>query len=63
MRGNDFIFECVHSLYYECHEINVKRGGSHIDSLDWIKNKKATINHINIKDIKSYHIIYKIISI
>ena len=52
MRGTDFIFECVHSLYYQCHKINVKQGGSHIDSPDWIKNKKATINHINTKDNK-----------
>ena len=27
MRGSDFIFDCVHLLYYECHKINFKRGG------------------------------------
>ena len=26
------------------------RGGSYIDSPDWIKNKRATINHINKRD-------------
>ena len=52
MRGSDFIFECVHLLYYKCHKINVKRGGSHTDSPEWIKNKNAIINHINIKDNK-----------
>ena len=25
---------------YKCHEISFKRGGSYIDSPDWIKNKK-----------------------
>ena len=38
------------SLYYKCHKINLNRGGSYIDSLDWIKNKKATINAVNDDD-------------
>ena len=38
------MFDCVHSLYYNCHRINCKRDGSYIDSPDWIKNKKAIIN-------------------
>ena len=37
-------------LYSKCHIINPNRGGSCIDSLDWIKNKKATINSINKKE-------------
>ena len=41
MRGSDFIFDCVHSLYYKCHQISFKRDGSYIDSPDWIKNKKG----------------------
>ena len=49
MRGSDFIFGCVHLLYYKCHKINYKRGGSYIDSPECIKNKKATINRINKK--------------
>ena len=40
MKGKDFIFDCVHLLYYQCHKINFKRGGSYIDSPDSIKNKK-----------------------
>ena len=35
-------------LYYKCHKINPNRGGSYIDSPDWIKNKKTT-NLINKK--------------
>ena len=44
MTGSDFIFDSVKVLYYKCHKIDCKRGGSHIDSPDWIKKKKATIN-------------------
>ena len=35
-------------------EINPNRVGSYIDSPDWIKNKKATINPINKKDSKCF---------
>ena len=44
MKGRDLIFDCVNLLYYKCHEISFKRGGSSIDYPDWIKNKKETIN-------------------
>ena len=37
-------------LYYKCHKINPDRGGTYIDPLDWVKNKKTTINPINKKD-------------
>ena len=40
MRGSNFIFDCVHSLYYKCHKINFNHGGSYLDSSDWIKTKK-----------------------
>ena len=36
-------------MYYKCHKINPNRSGSYIDSPDWIKSKKATINLINKK--------------
>ena len=42
MRGSDFIFDSVQLLYYKYHNINFKRGGSYINSPDWIK--KVTIN-------------------
>ena len=44
------MFHYVQLLYYKCHKINFNCGGSYIDSPDWMKNKKATINHINKKD-------------
>ena len=34
----------LYLLYYSLHKISLNKGGSYIDSLDWIKNKKATIN-------------------
>ena len=47
MKGSIFIFDFVTLLHYKCRAINFKRGGSYIDSPDWIKKKKATINSIN----------------
>ena len=49
--GSNFVFESVNLLYYHLHKISLNRGGSYIDSLDWIKHKKATINPKN-KDNK-----------
>ena len=53
MRGSDFIFDLVQLLYYKCHKINFKDSGSYIDSPDWIKKKKETINP-KIKDDKCF---------
>ena len=50
MRGSDFIFDSIQLLYYKCHKINFKCGGSYIDSADWIKKKTATINLKNKYD-------------
>ena len=57
MEGSEFVFGYVYLLYYKCHKINPNLGGSYIDSSDWIKNKKATINPINKKDKCFQHII------
>ena len=54
MKGSEFVFDYVQLLYYKCHKINPNRGGSYINSPDWIKNKKATINPINKKDNKYF---------
>ena len=53
MRGSDFIFDSVQLLYYKCYKIKFKHDGSHIDSPDWIKKKKTTINPKN-EDDKSF---------
>ena len=49
MRSN-FIFDSVQLLPYKCHKINFKYGRSYIDSADWMKKKKATINPTNDDD-------------
>ena len=54
MRGNDFIFDCVHLLYHKCHKINFENGGSYIDSPDRTKSKKATKNLIDKKGNKYF---------
>ena len=53
MEGINFIFKSVDLLYYSLHKISLNRGGSYIDSPDWIKHKKATINPQN-KDNKCF---------
>ena len=40
MRGSDFIFDFVDLLYYKCHNINLNRCRSYVDSPNWINNKK-----------------------
>ena len=54
MKGREFVFHYVNLLHYKRHKINSDRGGSYIDSPDWIKIKKATINLINKKDNKCF---------
>ena len=46
MKGSKFVFDYVQLLYYKCHKIISNHSGSYMDSLDWIKNKKATIPSI-----------------
>ena len=53
-RGSDFIFDYVHLLYYKCHKTIFKRGRSYIDSPEWMKKKKSTINPINKKYNKCF---------
>ena len=49
LKSSEFFFNFVHLLYYKCHKINPNRGGSYIDSPDWIKIEKTTINNVNKK--------------
>ena len=44
MRGSEFIFDVVNALYDDLNKISLNRGGSYVDSLEWLKSKKATIN-------------------
>ena len=46
MKGSD----SIDLLYYKLHKISLNRSGSYIDSPEWLKSKKVTINPINKKD-------------
>ena len=50
MRGSEFIFDSADTLYYDLNKISLRRGGSYIDSPQWLKTKKATINPKNNND-------------
>ena len=54
MKHREFVFDYVHLLYCKCQKINFSRSGSYIDSPDWIKNKKTTINPANKRDSKCF---------
>ena len=54
MKGSDFAFDRVNSFYYDFNKTSINRGGSYIDSLQWLKNKKSTINPKN-NDDKCFH--------
>ena len=47
MRGSEFIYDSVDLLYFHLQKIGLKRSGSYIDSSEWLKSKKATINPKN----------------
>ena len=39
IKGSEFVLDYVQLLYYKCHKINPNRGGSYLDSPNWIKTK------------------------
>ena len=43
MKGSEFVSDSFDLLHYQL----LNRGGSYIDSPEWLKNKKATINSKN----------------
>ena len=50
IRKSDFVLDSIGLLYYHLQKIGLKRVGSYIDSPEWLKNKKATINQKNNYD-------------
>ena len=53
-KGTSFIFDYVNLLYYKCHKVNPKHGGSYKDSPNWIRSRKAAIDPINEIDNKCF---------
>ena len=51
IKRSDCAFDSVDALYYK---ITLNIVGSYIDSPEWVKNKKATINPKNKKDDKCF---------
>ena len=50
MQGSNYVFNHVKLLEYHFHKISINRGSSYIPTLlDWIANKKCTINLKNTK--------------
>ena len=54
MRGSEFVYGSINLLHYKLHKISLNRGESYIDSPEWLKNKKETINPIIKKDNKCF---------
>ena len=54
MKGSEIVFHYIYLMYYKCHKINPNRGGSYVNSPDWVKKKKSIINPINKKDKKCF---------
>ena len=50
MKGSEFVFDSAGLLEYKLNKISLNRGGSYIDSPEWLKNKRATINPKNNED-------------
>ena len=50
MRGSEFVTDSTDLLYYHLQKVGLKRNGSYIDSPEWLKNQKATINPQNNDD-------------
>ena len=50
IKGGNFIFDIVDTLYYNLNKISLNRGRSYVSSSEWLKNKKAIINPITDDD-------------
>ena len=47
MRGSDFEFDGINFFYYNFNKTSIYKGGSYVDSPNWLKDKKSTINPKN----------------
>ena len=50
MHGSEFFFDGMNALYYDLNKLSLNRGGSYIESPEWVSVKKAAINPKNKKD-------------
>ena len=54
MENSYFVIESVDLLFYSLHKIRLRKGGSYIESPEWLRNKRATVNPKNKKDDKCF---------
>ena len=52
--SSSFIYESVEELNIHFNKVDLQRGASYIPTPNWIKNKKATINPKNTKDVACF---------
>ena len=50
MRGSEFEFDGINFLYYNFNKTSINRSGSYVDSPQWLKDEKSTINPKNDDD-------------
>ena len=61
IKGSGYIFDKADLLGYHLHKISLNRGSSYINSPEWLKNKRATINPKNTRDNERFN--YAIIAV
>ena len=49
--SSSFVYETVEEFNIHFHKIDLRRGASFIDTPEWLKHKKATINPQNKNDV------------
>ena len=54
MENSYFVIESVDLLFYSLHKTRLRKGGSYIESPEWLRNKRATVNPKNKKDDKCF---------
>ena len=54
---NEIFFDSVQLMYYKCHKAHFRRVDLYIDTPDWIKKEKRTINLKNIGDKCFQHVV------
>ena len=61
MKGSEFVFDYVCSfIYFKYHILSLNCGRSYIDSADWIKNEKATLNLFNMSNCEKRVVLFMI---
>ena len=52
--SSSFVYESIEELNIHFHKVDLQRGASYINTPNWIKTKKATINPKNTNDVNCF---------